>query len=157
MPIFKRTWNSVIIDFIVKLLKSKNLVSNTNYDNIFIIIKGFIKYNKFIPINESHSIKNFINIVIRKIINNYRLPNEFIINKNIIFILQFIIIFITKLRMKNKFSTTFYLQIDRQIKRFNQIVKQYLKYYINYNQNNWVKHLPIIQFIYNISIYISIK
>src|SRR6266699_590595 len=59
--------------------------------------------------------------------------------------------------MNNKLSTTFHPQTDKQIKGFNQTVEQYLRCYINYNQNNWVKHLPITQFIYNIFIYISTK
>ena len=46
-------------------------------------------------------------------------------------------------------SIAYYPQIDRQIKRLNQILKQYLKHYINYMQNNWVLLLLVIQFIYN--------
>ncbi len=73
------------------------------------------------------------------------------------FALQFFTIFIVRFRMNNKLFTTFYLQIDRQIEQLNQIIEQYFKYYINYNQNDQVKYLPMIQFICNISIYIFIK
>ena len=31
----------------------------------------------------------------------------------------------------------------------NQTVEQYLRAYINYNQNDWVSHLPIAQYTYN--------
>ncbi len=110
---FEQAWDSVIIDFIVKLSKSRDSVNNINYNNILIIIKHLIKYNKFIPINESHSIKDLADIVIREIINNYRLSDEFIIDKNITFVLQFFIIFITKLKVNNKLFTTFHPQIDR--------------------------------------------
>ena len=110
---FKRTWGSITIDFIIKLFKSKDSINNTNYNNIFVIVERFIKYNKFIPINESHSIKDLADIVIREIINNYRLSDEFIIDKNITFVLQFFIIFITKLKVNNKLFTTFHPQIDR--------------------------------------------
>ncbi len=75
------------MDFIVKLSKSKDFINNTNYNNILIIIKRFIKYNKFIPINESYLVENLVDIIIWKIISNYRLPNKFIINKSIIFVL----------------------------------------------------------------------
>ena len=84
---FERTWNSITIDFIVKLFKSKDFVNNISYNNIFVIIEYLIKYNKFIPINEFHLIKDLADIIVRKIINNYKLLNEFIINKNIIFVL----------------------------------------------------------------------
>ncbi len=157
MSISKQTWDSITIDFIIKLSKSKDSINNTNYNNIFIIIKRLIKYNKFIPINKSHSIKDLVDIIIQEVINNYKLLDEFIINKNITFILQFFITFTTKLKVNNKLSITFYLQTNKQIERFNQTIEQYFRYYINYNQDNWVKHLPIIQFIYNILIYIFTK
>ena len=99
----------VIINFIVKLFKSKDPVNNTNYNNILIIIKRFIKYNKFILINKSHLTKDLINTVIRKIINNYKLPDKFIIDKSITFTSQFFITLTIKLEINNKLSTAFYL------------------------------------------------
>ncbi len=106
---FERTWNSITIDFIVKLFKSKDFINNINYNSILVIIKYLIKYNKFILINESYLIEDFANIIIRKIINNYKLLNEFITNKSIIFILRFFTTFIIKFKMNNKFSIAFYL------------------------------------------------
>src|SRR6266566_3571352 len=97
------------MDFIVKLSKSKGPINNINYNNILVIIKRFIKYNKFIPINEFYLTKDLVNIIAQKVINNYKLLNEFITNKDITFIFQFFIIFITKLKVNNKLFTTFYL------------------------------------------------
>ncbi len=96
------------MDFIVKLFKSKDFVNNTNYNSILVIIKHFTKYNKFIPINKSHSIEDFTDIIIRKIINNYKLLDEFIINKNTTFVLQFFIILIVKFRINNKLFIVFH-------------------------------------------------
>ncbi len=45
--------------------------------------------------------------------NNYKLSNEFITNESITFILQLFIIFITKLKINNKLSTTFHFQINK--------------------------------------------
>ena len=73
----------------------------------------FIKYNKFIPINESHLAKDFADIVVREVISNHRLLDEFVIDKNTIFASRFFITFIVKLGIKNKFSIAFYLQMDR--------------------------------------------
>ena len=110
--IFKQTWGSVIINFIIKLFKSKDFVNNISYNSIFVIMERFIKYSKFIFINESHLIKDFVNIVVREVINNYRLLDEFIIDKSITFALQFFIIFIVKLGVNSKLSIVFHLQTD---------------------------------------------
>ncbi len=103
----------------------------------------FIKYSKFIPINKSHLAEDLVDIVVREVINNYKLSNEFVIDRNTTFISRFFITFTSKLEVNNKLSTTFHPQTDRQIERFNQTIEQYLKYYINYNQNDWIKYLSI--------------
>jgi hypothetical protein len=51
-----------------------------------------------------------------------------------------------------KLSTSFYIQTDGQIERINQTIETYIRYYINYKQNNWVGLFLLAQFAYNISI-----
>src|SRR5436190_23848083 len=55
----------------------------------------------------------------------------------------------TQLGIKHKCSTAFHPQMDGQMERMNQTVEQYLRTYINYKQNDWVKYLPIVQYTYN--------
>jgi len=50
---------------------------------------------------------------------------------------------------QRKLSTVFYPQIDRQTEWTNQTIELYLRYYINYKQDNWVELLLLAQFIYN--------
>src|SRR6266699_3489717 len=102
----------VTIDFIVKLSKSKDSINNTNYNSILVIVKRFTKYGKFIPANKSYSIKDLTNTMIREVISNYRLPDKFITNRGTTFISRFFITFIAKLRINNKLSIAFHLQID---------------------------------------------
>ncbi len=52
LTMFERIWGSVIMNFIVKLSKSKDSVNNISYNNIFVIVERFIKYNKFILVND---------------------------------------------------------------------------------------------------------
>ena len=97
------------MDFIVKLFKFKDFVNNISYNNIFVIVKHFTKYNKFIPTNEFHSIKDLVDIVIWEVINNYGLLDKFIINRGTTFALRFFIIFIIRLEVNNKLFIIFYL------------------------------------------------
>ena len=50
---------------------------------------------------------------------------------------------------KHKLSTAYHPQTDRQTERTNQVLEQYLRCYLNYKQNDWVRLLPIAQFAYN--------
>ena len=51
-----------------------------------------------------------------------------------------------------KLSSAFHAQTDEQTERMNQVVEQYLRAYINYQQTNWVQYLLIAQFSYNSAI-----
>ncbi len=97
------------MDFIVKLSKSKDLVNNINYNNILVTIDCLTKYNKFTSTNKSYLIKDLADIVVRKIINNYRLLDEFVIDKSTTFAFRFFTIFIIKLGVNNKLFTAFHL------------------------------------------------
>ena len=50
---------------------------------------------------------------------------------------------------KQKLSTSYHPQTDGQIERTNQTIEQYLRCYLNYEQDNWVKLLPMAQFAFN--------
>ncbi len=69
----------------------------------------FTKYSKFISANESHSTEDFVDIVVRKVINNHRLPDKFITDKSTTFISRFFTILTVKLGVNNKLSIVFHL------------------------------------------------
>src|SRR6266699_1944314 len=108
------------MNFIVKLFKSKDPINNTNYNSILVIIDRLTKYRKFTSANESHSIEDLADIVIREVISNYKLLNEFVTDRGTIFAFRFFITFIVKLGVNSKLFIVFHLQIDRQIERLNQ-------------------------------------
>ena len=140
----------ILQDFIIKLLKSKDPIIRQEYDSIFIIIDKFIKWGYFITYIKEILAKEVAQIYIKEVFTRHRILDKIILDKDIRFILVYWQVFIVKQGVRIIMSTAYYLQTDSQIKRLNQILKQYLRHYINYIQNNWVSLLPIIQFVYNI-------
>lgn len=51
-----------------------------------------------------------------------------------------------RISTKPKMSTAFYPETDRQTASANPTLKQYLRAYVNYEQDNWVDLLPIAEF-----------
>ena len=47
------------------------------------------------------------------------------------------------------FTSSYHLEGDSQTKQMNQTLKQYLRIYCNYQQDNWSKLLPLTEFMYN--------
>jgi len=54
-----------------------------------------------------------------------------------------------KLGIEQRLSTAFHPQRDGQNERTNAILAQYLRAYINYQQDDWCGYLPLAEFAYN--------
>jgi len=55
----------------------------------------------------------------------------------------------SRLGVERNPSTAYHLQTDGQTERVNQELKQYLRLYCNYRQNDWAEWLSIAEFSYN--------
>ena len=53
------------------------------------------------------------------------------------------------MKVHYKLSTTYHSQTNEQTKKIKQILKQYLRHYVNYRQTNWIQLFLITQFTYN--------
>jgi len=54
-----------------------------------------------------------------------------------------------KLGIERRLSTAFHPQTDGQTERTNAILEQYLRAYINYQQDDWCGYLPLAEFVNN--------
>ena len=142
-------WQSITVNFIVKLSKFKKSIIEFEYDLIMIIMNKFIKKAYFMLFHEKIKAENMIYLFKQHIITNHEVSTKIISDKDMWFRLKFWQTLTTLKKMKTKMSTIKYSQMNNQIERLNQIVKQYLKCYINYQQNNWIELLLTAQFAYN--------
>ena len=61
------------------------------------------------------------------------------------------------LKIESKLSMAFHPQTNRQIERVNQKLKQYLRIFIDYRQEQWPDWLETTEFAYNNKVYSSTK
>jgi len=142
-------WELVTMNFITKLLMSKDLAWEVKFDSILTIVDRLIKYTMFISFKKTVTASVLTYIILQKLINNHRLSKEFIINRDKLFTSKFWETLTAELRINHKMLTTYHSQTDEQSKWMNQTVKMYLRHYVNRNQNNWVQLLSTAQFAYN--------
>ncbi len=135
--------------FIVKLLKSKERVMKTTYNFILMITDKLIKYEYFLSYKKATFAEDLTYIFLRMIVTNHELSDEIISNKDKLFTLKFWKSLMNQLKIHHKLFTTYYLQMNEQMKRMNQTLKQYLRCYINYKQNDWVQLLSVAQLTFN--------
>ncbi len=142
-------WKSIALNFIIKLSKSKKKVIETMYDFILIITDRLIKYKYFLSYKKATFAENLTYTFLRIIVANHELSDEIISNRDKLFTLKFWKFLVNQLEIHHKLSTAYHLQTDEQMKRMNQTLKQYLRCYINYRQNDWVQLLSVAQLTFN--------
>jgi len=142
-------WKSIALNFIIKLLKSKERVTRITYNSILMITDKLIKYEYFLSYKKATFAKDLTYTFLRMIVANHDLSDEIILNRNKLFTLKFWKLLVNQLKIHLKLSTTYHSQMNKQMKRMNQILKQYLRCYINYRQNDWVQLLLLTQLTFN--------
>ena len=61
------------------------------------------------------------------------------------------------LGIETKLSTAYYPETDKQMKRTNQELEQYLRMYVNHRQNNWLEWLATAEFAFNNKVHTATK
>ena len=64
------------MDFIIKLLISKELMTGIKYDSILVIIKRLTRYRMFIPYIEASTAEDLAYVVSKYVVMTYRIPKE---------------------------------------------------------------------------------
>ena len=93
--------------------------------------------------------ENLVEILIRKIIRFHDFSSSITTDRNSVFTSKYHDALCYALKIKLKLFTTYHSQTDDQTKRQNSIMKQYLKIFVNFQQNDWVELLSMIEFAYN--------
>ena len=61
------------------------------------------------------------------------------------------------LGIEMRLSTVFYPQMDRQIEQINQELEQYLRFFVDHQQKDWLEWLALAEFVVNNKIYMTTK
>jgi hypothetical protein len=87
LDILKTPWTLIVLDFVVKLLLSRDLITGIEYDSILVITDRLTKYTYIILYLEASIAEDLAYTFLRVVIANYSALEEMIINKNKFFIL----------------------------------------------------------------------
>ena len=145
-------WASVVMNFIIKLPPSKKLLTEVIYNSILTIVNQLIKKVRFLPYKEVSDAEELTYTFLRNVTVLQRLSDKIISDRDKLFMLRFWTALTRQLRLSHKLSTVYHSQMNEQTEWMNQVIEQYLREYMNYQQTNWVLLLSVAQLIYNTSI-----
>jgi hypothetical protein len=143
LPIPDTPWSSVGMDFIVKLPQSQG------YDSILVFICRRTKQAHFVPCKEAIDAVETANLFLTTVYRLHGLPDNVVSDRGPQFRSAFWKTLTSALGISLSLSTAYHPQTDGQTERVNQTLEQYLRCFINYQQDDWVHCLPLAEFAYN--------
>ena len=72
--VLKTPWDDVIIDFITKLLKSKDPMTAEVYDAIMVIVDRLTKYTIMLPFKEKYNAEQLAFVLLDRLIRDHSIP-----------------------------------------------------------------------------------
>jgi hypothetical protein len=89
LDILKIPWTLIVLDFVVKLLLSRDLIIGVEYNFILVIIDRLTKYTYMILYLEASTAEDLAYAFLRVIIANHSALEEMISDRNKLFISKF--------------------------------------------------------------------
>ncbi|KAH0606111.1 uncharacterized protein H6S33_003772, partial [Morchella sextelata] len=143
MPIPDGPWRDVSVDFVTDLLESDG------YNAILVVVDRLTKMRHLIPTTKEADSKEVAKLYINNVWKLHGLPETMVSDRGTQFVAEFWRSLCDRLEISPKFSTAFHPQTDGQTERINAVMEQYLRSYVSYQQDDWVRWLPMAEFATN--------
>ena len=101
------------------------------------------------PVKVTINASGLMEVIFDVVVRHHGFPDSIVSDWDIVFMSKFWSSLCYFLRIKRRLSTAFYPQTNSQTKKQNSTMEAYLQAFVNYEQNDWAKLLPIAKFAYN--------
>ncbi len=136
------------MDFVIGRLISANW-KDDSYNSILVIVDRLTKIVHYEPVKITIDALDLAKVIIKVVVYYHGVLESIVINRGLLFISKFWSSLCYFLNIKKKLSTAFHPQTNRQIERQNSTMEVYLREFVNWEQDNWAKLLPMAEFVYN--------
>ena len=120
-----------------------------SYDSILVIVDRLTKMVYYEPIKVTIDVPGLAKVIINIIVRYHNLSDLIVTDQKSLFTSKFWSSLCYFLSIKRRLSTAFYLQTDDQTERQNSTMEAYLRAFVNFEQNDWARLLPMAEFAYN--------
>ena len=116
---------------------------------ILVIVDRLIKMVNYEPVQTIITIPALAEVIFNVVVQHHGLPDSIVSDHNSVFTSKFWSSLCYFLSIKRRLSTAFHPQTDGQTERQNSTMEAYLRAFVNYEQDNWARLLPMAEFAYN--------
>ena len=149
--ILEKLWTYLIVDFITKLpLVVRKVI-------ILVVCNRLSKMIYFITMMEGTSAKGLARLFRDNVWKLHRLLKSIVLDRELQFAVEIIKKLNSILDIETRLSMLFYPQTDGQTKHMDQELEQYLQFFVDHRQEDWLEQLASVEFAINNKAYSTTK
>jgi len=126
-------------------------------DAILVVCDRLSKITHFMATTEGTLAEGLVRLFKDNVWKLHGLPESIVLDREPQFAAEMTRELNNMLGIKTKLSAAFYLQTDGQMERMNQELEQYLRFFVDHRQKDWLEWLVSAEFVINNKIYSTIK
>lgn len=144
LPLPQEPWESVGMDFIVELPRTKN-----GYNAILTFVDRLTKMTHLVPTTTNCDAVETARLFIDHVYKYHGLPRAFVSDRGTQFTSAFFRELCRLWEIKQCFSTAYHPRTNGQTERMNRIVEETIRHYVSPTHDDWDEHLSQIEFAIN--------
>jgi len=143
LPVPEKPWEDISMDFVVGLPECEG------FDAIWVVVDRHSKMHHFIPCHTTIGAVEMARLFLREVVRLHGLPATIVSDRGPQFASTFWGQICSHLGIDRRLSTAFHPQTDGQTEQMNASMEQYLRVFVNHQQDDWVQWLPLAEFAAN--------
>jgi len=147
----EKLWTHLMVDFITKL----SVVAGK--DAILVVYNRLFKMIHFVATTKGISAEGLARLFRDNVWKLHGLPESIVSDREPQFAVELMKELNRMLGIETKLSTAFYPQTDRQMEWMNQELEQYLRFFVDHRQKDWLEWLASAEFVVNIKVHTAMK
>ena len=148
LSVLTHRWKDFSMDFVTGLPLFTDWKGDS-YDSILVIVDCLTKMVHYEPVKVSINAPGLAKVIIDVVVRHHGLLDSIISDRGAIFTSKFWSLLCYLLGIKRRLSTAFHPQTDGQTEQQNSTMEAYLRAFMNWEQNDWARLLPMAEFAYN--------
>jgi len=125
------------------------LPKSNGFNAVLVIVDFLTKFKIFIPAHTTDDSSEFVQHYINHVFPYFGLPGSIVSDRGSTFVSKFTQALWKQLSIKSLPSTAYHPQTNGQTERANEELEQFIRFYCDYQHENWRSLLPLAQFVLN--------
>jgi len=147
----EKLWTHLMVDFIMKL----PVVARK--DAILVVCDRLSKMIHFVATTEGTLVKGLARLFRNNVWKLHGLPESVVLDRGPQFAAELTKELNKMLGIETRLLTAFHLQMDGQTEQMNQELEQYLRFFVDHRQKDWLEWLASAEFAVNNKIHTAMK